>query len=310
MTSPDSDLALDQTVSTLLEGAVDLHCHSGPSAMPRILDHYDAFKDAADAQFAVLLYKDHYYPGMAHAQVLETRFPDYKTKLYSGVALNNSVGGINRFAVDHCIKLGGKIVWMPTFSAANHIDKYKQKDAQAMSFPSTKEKMVEPIPLTILDENGRMTDETKACLDLIAEGDIILAGGHLHVSEQVLLFEEAIKRGVKKMLINHPTYLIDCTDEDMRSFTSMGVYLEHSICLYLQSSRVKKFEPSELKHIIEVAGVDKTVLGSDLGLTDAPRPVDGYREIVKMLLELQFSHEDIRKLTSTNAAKLVNHTFS
>ena len=226
--------ARKEDVDALLKGAVDLHCHSGPSAMPRILDHYDAFKQASDLGFAAVVYKDHYYPGMAHAQVLQRCYPDYPTRLFSGAALNNASGGINRYTVDHCVKLGGKIVWMPTFSAANHITKYKAKHKDAMSFPSTREKMVEPTPLTCLDDNGRLTDETKACLDLIAEGDIILAGGHLHLSEQVPMFEEAKKRGVKKMMINHPTYLIDCTDEDMRSFTSMGVYLEHSICMFIE----------------------------------------------------------------------------
>jgi hypothetical protein len=293
-------------VERLMKGAIDLHCHSGPSAMPRILDHYDAYKQASDAGFAALLYKDHYYPGMAHAQILERCYPDYGTKLFSGAALNNASGGINRYTVDHCVKLGGKIVWMPTFSAANHIEKYKAKHKGAMSFPSTREKMVEPTPLTVLDANGKLTDETLACLDLIAEGDIILAGGHLHVTEQVPLYEEAKRRGVKKMMINHPTYLIDCTDEDMRSFVSMGVYLEHSICMFIPEGRAKMFEPADLKHLIDVAGVDNTVLGSDLGLTDAPMPVEGYRMIIKILLELQIPEADIRKMISGNAAKLLN----
>jgi hypothetical protein len=297
--------ARTEDVDALLKGAIDLHCHSGPSAMPRILDHYDAFKQASDLGFAAVVYKDHYYPGMAHAQVLQRCYPDYPTRLFSGAALNNASGGINRYTVDHCVKLGGKIVWMPTFSAANHITKYKAKHKDAMSFPSTREKMVEPTPLTCLDDDGKITDETKACLDLIAEGDIILAGGHLHLSEQVPMFEEAKKRGVKKMMINHPTYLIDCTDEDMRSFTSMGVYLEHSICMFIEG-RAKMFGPSDLKHLIEVGGIDKTVLGSDLGLTEAPLPVEGYRLIVAMLLDLQYSEADIRKLISTNAAGLLN----
>ena len=296
----------DAEVAALLKGAVDLHVHSGPSVMPRILDHEDAMAQAEEAGFAAILYKDHYYPGMAHSQMLEKAYPERKVKLFSGVALNNPSGGINRYAVDHNIKLGGKIVWMPTFAAKNHIDKYAAKHKGAMSFPSTREKMVEPAPLTVFDANGALTDETKMCLDLIAEGDIILAGGHLHVSEQIPMFEEAKRRGVKKMMINHPTYLIDCTDEDMKSFTSMGVYLEHSICMFIEHSRAKMFDSGDLKPLIEVGGVDKTVLGSDLGLTDAPMPVDGYRQIVSMLLDLQYSEADIRKMISGNAATLLN----
>ncbi|TCT09188.1 amidohydrolase family protein [Tepidamorphus gemmatus] len=296
----------DEQVSALLKGAVDLHVHSGPSAMPRILDHEEAQAQADAAGFRAILYKDHFYPGMAHAQMLEKAYPDRKVRLFSGTALNNATGGVNRYAVDLCVKLGGKIVWMPTFSAKNHIDKYAAKNKQAMAFPSTREKMVAPTPLTVLDANGKLTDETKACIDLIAEADIILAGGHLHVSEQVPLFEEAKARGVRKMLINHPTYLIDCTDADMQSFASMGVYMEHSICMFVENSRAKLFGPADLKHLIDVVGPDRTVLGSDLGLTEAPLPVAGWREIVSMLLDLQVSEADIRKMVATNAARLLN----
>src|SRR3546814_5522009 len=62
--------------------------------------------------------------------------------LLSGVALNNSVGGINRYAVDHSIKLGGRIVWMPTFSAANHIEQHRRDAHFDEKFPTPKEKLL------------------------------------------------------------------------------------------------------------------------------------------------------------------------
>ncbi|WP_191864025.1 membrane dipeptidase, partial [Stenotrophomonas sp. AS012628] len=61
----------------------------------------------------------------------------------------------------------------------------------------------------------------------------------------------------------------------------------------------------DLAHLVAVAGVDHTILGSDLGLTQAPRPVDGYRMIVDQMLDHQISRADIKKMTSTNAAKLL-----
>lgn len=287
-------------VAQLLVGAVDLHCHSGPAAMPRILGHHEAFQDALEAGFKALLFKDHYYVGMPHCAVLKDIYPDADIELYSGVALNNASGGINPHAVDHAIKLGGKIVWMPTFAAKNHIDAYAAK-----SFPKTAKPMLPPIPLTVLDANGNLIDEAKQILDLIAADDIILAGGHLHVSELAILFEEAVRRGVKKMLVNHPTYIIGCSDEDIRGLVSLGAYIEHSICMFIPS-RAKQHDGQDLVHLIEVAGADRTVLGSDLGLTQAPKPVDGYRMIVSMMLDLQIPKSTIKQVTSTNAAGLLN----
>ena len=289
-------------VKELLEGAVDLHVHSGPAVMPRILDHHDALMDAAGSKFKAILFKDHFYPGMAHAQILEKLFPETGVKLFSGVALNNACGGINPYAVDHCVKLGGKIVWMPTFSAKNHIEQYS---GQASSFPKTAQKMLDPLPLTVLDANKKLTDETKQVLDLIAEGDIILASGHLHISELFPLFDEAKKRGVKKMVVNHPTYVVGCSDEDMRQLAQMGVYLEQECAMFIDG-KGRQFEPSDLAHYIKLAGADKTIICADLGMGGGLRPVEGFRHIVSMLLDLQISRSDIKKMISTNSAKLLN----
>lgn len=289
-------------VNELLVGAVDLHCHSGPAAMPRVLDHHDAMMDCAAAGFKALLYKDHYYLGVPHAVILEKLFPDTGVRLFSGLALNNANGGINPHAVDHAASIGAKIIWMPTISAANHIS---QLSGQGKTFPKTQRKMLDPIPLSTLDANGSISDAARACLDIVAEADIILAGGHLPAAELHLLFDEARRRGVKKMLVNHPTYVVGCTDEDIRSLVAAGAYIEHSICMFADG-KANKFTPNELVRLINVAGVDRTILSSDLGLLDNPRPVDGFRQIVRMLLNLQFSRSDIRQLISSNAAGLLN----
>jgi hypothetical protein len=292
--------ARDAEVADLLIGAVDLHCHSGPAAMPRTLDHHEALLDCAAAKFSALLYKDHFYLGTAHAMILEKLFPELGVKLFSGIALNNASGGINPHAVDHAVKLGAKIVWMPTLSAANHID---QAMGQGKSFPKTAKKMLDPIPLRATDANGEITDATKQVLDLIAEADVILAGGHLDAAEMIKVFAEAKRRGVNRMLVNHPTYLIGCTDDDIRELVSIGAHIEHSICMWVEG-KSKKFTPEELAHLIEVAGVDRTILSSDLGLMGGPKPVEGFRQIVHLLLDQQVSKEDIRKLVSTNAKRL------
>jgi hypothetical protein len=294
-----------RAVAELLKGAVDLHCHSGPSVMQRVLDHLDAAMDCEQAGFAALVFKDHYYPGMAHARIIHHAYPDLKVRLFSGVALNNAVGGVNPYAVDHCVKLGGKIVWMPTFSAANHIRDLAEKRHGADTFPKTAQRMLDPTPLSVLDANGVLTDETKHCLDLIAEGDVILAGGHLHISEQSKLFEEAKRRGVKKMMVNHPTYIVGFTNEDMKSFASMGVYLEHSVGMFTDGARGKRWEVDEVVRLMRLVGPERTILGSDLGLTGAPRPIEGFRQVVSKLLDLQVARGDIRKIISTNALALL-----
>jgi hypothetical protein len=236
---------------------------------------------------------------MPHAILLEKLFPETNVKLFSGIVLNNASGGINPHAVDHAVKLGAKIVWMPTLSAANHIEAMAKGNS---TFPKTAQKMLDPIPLSALDANGKLTDDTKKVIDLIADADIILAGGHLPASELHILFDEAARRGVKKMMVNHPTYIVGCSDTDIRQLVARGVKMEHSICMFIEGKSLK-YSPDDLAHLI---GVDNTILSSDLGLQGSQRPVDGFRSITQILLDLQMPRPAIRKLVSDNAARFLN----
>src|SRR5262245_58360968 len=106
----------DPRIEALLVGAIDLHCHSGPSVMPRMLNHVDAIRQAEAAGLRAILFKDHYYSVTPVVALLEETIKP-KIQLLTGVPLNNSTGGLNPYAVEHGFKLGARIVWMPTVSA-------------------------------------------------------------------------------------------------------------------------------------------------------------------------------------------------
>ena len=292
-------------IEKLLTGAIDLHCHSGPSVMPRSIDHIEVAEEASKVGMRAILYKDHYYSASPITELLNKHFKSLNVELLSGVPLNNTVGGFNRYAVDHGINLGAKLIWMPTFSAENHIKAHQEDIDFDKKFPTTKEAMLAPTPLKVVNQNGDLIDEVKFILDLIAENDIVLSSGHLHISEIWVLFEEAIKRGVKRLLCNHPTYVIGASLEDIRVLSRMGVYIEHSMCMFVQRSKYKFYEPDELNDMIIAAGIDQTILGSDLGQVGNPSPVDGFRSVINICLDLGYAEEDIKKLISMNAAKLI-----
>jgi len=291
-------------IERLLVGAIDLHCHSGPSVMPRDLDHIEAIEEASAAGLRAVLFKDHYYSADPVAELLRRHYGHLGVELLSGVALNNSVGGINRYAVDHSIKLGGRIVWMPTFSAANHLDQHKKDKDFDQKFPTPRERMLAPSPLRALDANGDIHDELKFILDLVAEADLVLSAGHLNISEIWPLFEEAKRRGVRRLLVNHPIYVIGAELEDVQRIVEMGAYVEHSICMFVEGSKFKFYTPEILDALIQAGTLERTILGSDLGQAGNPRPVDGFRAVIGTCLDLGYSEDDIRKMVSTNAARL------
>src|SRR6516162_10940411 len=108
-------------VDAILKNAIDPHVHSGPSIAARAIDHLDLVRQMSEAGFAAVVTKDHDYSGVATAALISKHYPELRTKIFSGIVLNNVVGGLNPYAVEHTAALGGKIVWLPTLAAENHL---------------------------------------------------------------------------------------------------------------------------------------------------------------------------------------------
>ena len=293
---------IDQArIESLIKGAVDLHIHSGPSLHQRKIDHIEALRAADEAGMRAILLKDHYYPTMPIATLLNDNMGK-NTKVLSAIVLNHPLGGFNPSAVDYALKQGARIVWMPTAHAENHIIK-TAKDLKG-KFPENSKKTVEAEGLRLVDDQGVVLDEVKAILDLIAEADACVSAGHHHIDEAFPFYEEARKRGVARPFLNHPTYVNDASLDQIRALVAMGVMIEHSICMFVRST-FYLFDEDHLKQVIAAAGVDNTFFGSDLGQNNNPTPVEGMRQMIVLLLKLGYSDADVRKMTAGNAARFV-----
>ncbi|MBD0413870.1 DUF6282 family protein [Oryzicola mucosus] len=289
----------DSVANDLLKGAIDLHVHSGPSTMPRKLDHMEAAEEAAAAGMRAVLFKDHHYSVAPVIPMMERLFGERGLAMYSGLVLNNSTGGLNPFVVDAQLKMGAKLIWMPTAQAGNHIRSAHRKTRLATNVE------LRPSPgLTVVDPYGKILDEVKQILDLIAEFDAILSSGHLHVWEIWKLFDEARARGVKRLLVNHPMYGLHFTYEDVRDLAKLGALIEQSAGLYVDS-RFNTYTPEEFKEHILAAGVEHSSIGSDLGQVDNPTPVEGMRQAIKLCLALGFSEAEVRTMVADNPARLL-----
>jgi hypothetical protein len=290
-------------IDAILKGAIDPHVHSGPSIAPRALDHVELARQMSDAGFVAVVTKDHDYAGVAMAALIAKQFPDLRTKVFSGIVLNNVVGGMNVYAVEHTAAMGGKIVWMPTLAAENHLR--WEKSSPKFAHPASTSKMRPVTPVPVLDENRRVRDDVKEVLDVIARNDMVLASGHLHVSETWIIFEEAQRRGVKRLVFTHPEEIVNASLNDVKGIAGMGAYVEHSLCMFLDGSKFKTASAEDLGHHIEAAGVDQTIFCSDLGQVGVFSPLEGFRRGVAMCMDLGYSDDDIHKMISTNTARML-----
>jgi hypothetical protein len=286
--------------SELLKGGIDLHVHSGPGLIPRSVDHVEAARQCVEAGMRGLILKDHYF--MTCNQVYFFKkyiFPDSPLGVFGGIALNTPAGGINPHAVSAAIGYGAKIVWMPTISAENHIEYHKKEESY---FSQHIRKDVEEIPLTVLDGQGKLLPEASQICKLIAQADIILATGHLYLKEIKLLVDEALRQGVKKILINHPEFLINASIEDMKVLAGKGAFIEHSYALTISKKLTKEY----LAEMIRKVSAVHTIIGSDLGQVGRVTPVEGLRNCIKELLEMGIKDEEIDLMLRKNPARLLN----
>lgn len=292
----------DERVDELLKGAIDPHVHSGPSIAERGVDHLELVREASKAGFAAVVTKDHDYSGVMTAALITKHHPELKTKIYSSIVLNNVVGGFNPYAVEHTAAMGGKIVWMPTLAAENHL---RWEKTAGWVHPASTQKIRPATGIPVLDGNKTVRDDVKEVLDVIARNDIVLASGHLHVSETWLVFEEAQRRGVKRLVLTHPEDIVDASMNDVSGMATMGAFVEHSLCMFLEGSKFKTQPEEELRKHIDAAGVDQTILCSDLGQTGVFSPLEGFRRGIRLCMDLGYSDEDIRKMVSLNAARAI-----
>jgi hypothetical protein len=289
-------------IDAILKGGIDPHVHSGPSIAPRSLDHLELVRQMSEAEFAAVVTKDHDYAGVATAALIKRHHPELHTKIFSGIVLNNVVGGINPYAVEHTAAMGGKIVWMPTLAAENHL---RWEKTANFAHPASTQKMRPASPVPVLDANKKVLDSVKEVLDIIAKTEMVLASGHLHVSETWVVFEEAQRRGVKRLIFTHPEDIVDASLNDVRGVAAMGAMIEHSLAFFLEGSKFKTRSAEDMRQQIEAAGVESTILCSDLGQVGVFSPLEGFRGAVELCFDLGYRDEDIHKMVSSNAARVL-----
>ena len=80
-------------VKRVLHGAVDMHCHSSPSPMPRRITHVQAASQAAELGFRAMVVKCHYHNTVFDLDAMRDELTGLPIEVFGGVALNSQVEG-------------------------------------------------------------------------------------------------------------------------------------------------------------------------------------------------------------------------
>ncbi len=287
-------------IAAVLDGLVDMHVHSGPSPFPRRFDHVEAAEDGARIGMRAMVAKSHHHNTQMDLLAMKGRFAGVAAKAYGGIALNSTVGGLNAHAVRMCLRMGGKVVWFPTISSGRHIDCHPEGGA----FPTT------TVPLTleridIVDEEGVLKPAAGEILDEIKEQEAVVNGGHMYPSSIRQLFAAARERGITRMVVSHPDYVIGAEPDLCRELIDLGAYVEHEVGMY-DPEGTQKWDPKKLMTWIERLGPEHIVLASDFGQAANPKPVDAWLRVGTALLDLGLPEKDLRRMVRDNPTYLLN----
>ena len=197
-------MADQEMVKDLVRGAWDMHIHSGPDVMPRKFDDIELAQHAMEVGMAGFVMKSHFVGTADRATLIRRMFP--QVQAYGGLALNNAIGGLNPIAVDVAGRLGTKVIWLPTTDAANEQANIAgQKDESKLPYwmnivREMRASGIKSEPITVLDENGEVTEPTRQCLEIIARYDMILATGHVSPQEMVPVVRAAREAKVQRIV--------------------------------------------------------------------------------------------------------------
>ncbi len=288
-----------------IRGAYDLQVHVAPDVIPRRTDDIDLAKDFLARGLRGFVLKSHYIPTAERAKVVARAVPGIES--YGAIALNHSVGGLNPVAVEIAGRSGNKIVWMPTVDAANETAGRADGGTAKLPFWAKIQREIAAAgitrpPMTVLDSDGRISEDVRHCLELIAKHNMILATGHLGRLEIFPLVRVARETGVQKIVITHAEFPSqNLTAEEQLQLARMGAIIEHCFTTYHTGKAPWKAVFGNIRH----TGVEHCILSTDLGQATNPPVAEGFAMFAQKTLEAGFSVAEINMMSATTTASLL-----
>ena len=283
---------------SIVESAIDFHIHSSPDVIPRRLDDFEVAQLAAKAKMKAVVLKNHYASTAARAVLVNKIVP--QIKVFGGVVLNHSVGGMNPQAVEAMHRIGdkyGKVVWLPTVDSEHHLKVFHKSG----------------IGIKVA-ENGKILPETEAVLKIVARENLVLETGHISSEEVMVVIQQANLLNIKNILITHAMADVPSLSlENMQTVAQMGAFLELAFVNDLMGENAADEGHRNWHHVsiermaaaIKLIGAEHFVLSTDLGRKPDPLPTEGYKIFVEKLMSEGISQREIDLMMKENPAKLL-----
>ena len=285
----------------LLEGSIDLHAHIFPQVFieepGRVRDHEWA-ELAIQSGMRGFVMKSHLWPTMAQASSINQVYQDFNAM--GSIVLNSNVGGISPFAVESATRLGAKIIWMPTYTSKNDIERgaySKQIESAYKHHPPKKN-------LSIFGEDGEITKDVDLVLELARDANVAIATGHLSAEEGVALAQRAKIIGLKKFIFTHPIIsIVNATDEQLLEVSNLGYFIEFT---WISAFPMwQGLDPNLIAKTAQKIGAHRCLMTTDAQLDWNPPPPEMLRMFIASMLRIGLKSKEIRLMVQENPSRIV-----
>jgi hypothetical protein len=275
-----------------LKGVVEVHVHAKPDLYPRAYSDMELMEAGVRVQARAIVVKWHYGQTAARVQLCnEMRrrlYPEACVEMIGSIVLNHPVGGINPAAVETALKLGARIVWMPTTDSRNERELKGFHDG------------------IVCVEHGRVTEPVREILNMIREYDAVLGTGHLDAQESLVLIDTAKTMGIDRILVDHPEYWVT----QMTMEQQLRLVRDYDVCIgryYAQPMPDGSFHvnlPENLEAYRQI-GYKNMIISTDGGQLANPRWEDALRTYMQYFADQGVPKEHIDYMAKALPAKLL-----
>jgi len=283
-----------------IDGAIDLHCHYGPDMVgvfptAHSVTAIEAAREAAECGYAALVLKAHDFATPALAHTLMQVVPG--VRVFGGITLDHQAGGLNPVAVESALRLGAKIVWLPTLGS---VQDYRSGLAKSLGYPAP--------GIAVLDEGGKLLPAAREIAALVREFGAVLATGHTTAAEHYAVVKE-FARGAR-VLVTHAggrSAGPALSPDQCRELALLGATIELTAqsCSPVLGNAPDKTLP-EMLAMIETIGAERCTLASDYGWSDSlPHPAAGLRDFFDALWAQGVPESQLVRMARDNPARLL-----
>jgi hypothetical protein len=211
------------------------------------------------------------------------------------------VGGINPHAVDAALRLGARVIWMPTLDAACH----RRAFGFGGGFLAQSSGLETDAPGISLLEDGRLVPEARDVMALVKDRGAALATGHVGYEEIAALVEEAEAQNFRKLILTHPyDKAPGLTLDQVRTLARPHVRIEFVFCSI--TPEWKFTDAPTIARCMKSIGPAHFVISSDGGQAHNPMPAEGYRRFVQALHAEGLARDDFRVMCRENGDFLLH----